>query len=486
MKKILIAVPELSYSGSVYSSLRIAKSLMDIYDVSILSYEDGDFRKEFVKHNFPVFCIDKNDIYNNPDIRRLLEDYDLLIANTIIVYALADYAKNIIPTIWYIREAQNLSWQFFRYDYKRYYALKRAENIYAVSEYAADYIKKINASVRVIHNCVEDVKSEFSPQCKSETIRFLMLGTLEPRKAFDIVINVVNSLPMDLCKKIHVDLAGRIMPYAKDYAEELIECIRKTDNCTYLGEIQDRKLLLQKMSDSDVIIVPSKDESCSLVALEGAMMGKPLILSENTGAKYLIEDGGGWLFKTDDEKDLAIKIESCIRNRNELETIGQVARKQYLKTSTFEKYKDNILQMVMSNIVDNIYLYRAEHEKKASEECEQRELEKKNMKPQYFFEVYPEDDQFVIYGAGEVGEAYASQCLIKDRQFQWVDSSSEKWGVELLGKRIEAPDCINVNDCKIYVAVYSEKTFEEISLNIRERFGEKIEVVWPKPELICK
>lgn len=46
------------------------------------------------------------------------------------------------------------------------------------------------------------------------------------------------------------------------------------------------------------MVVPSRDESCSLVALEGAMMSKPLILTENIGAKYILDENSGWLVKT--------------------------------------------------------------------------------------------------------------------------------------------------------------------------------------------
>jgi hypothetical protein len=114
MKKILVVIPELSYSGSVFSSERICRVLLEAgYTVDVCSLEEGDFRKEFEKINIKVRVIKKDQIYSNPETEYLIRKYDLVIANTIITYAFADIAKNIVPTIWYIREAHNLPWQFF-------------------------------------------------------------------------------------------------------------------------------------------------------------------------------------------------------------------------------------------------------------------------------------------------------------------------------------------------------------------------------------
>ncbi|WP_139025413.1 glycosyltransferase family 4 protein [Acetonema longum] len=48
----------------------------------------------------------------------------------------------------------------------------------------------------------------------------------------------------------------------------------------------------------DAFVIVSRDESCSLVALEWAMMGTPLIVSGNVGAD------NGWVVETGTHKSL--------------------------------------------------------------------------------------------------------------------------------------------------------------------------------------
>jgi glycosyltransferase involved in cell wall biosynthesis len=104
------------------------------------------------------------------------------------------------------------------------------------------------------------------------------------------------------------------------------------------------------MSNSDVVVVPSRDESCSLVALEGAMMGKPLIVTENVGAKYLVNDLNGWVVRTEDEVSLRKAFIEAIDKPELLKAMGKASRIEYLKTSTYEIFEKRFIEMVIDNL----------------------------------------------------------------------------------------------------------------------------------------
>lgn len=87
------------------------------------------------------------------------------------------------------------------------------------------------------------------------------------------------------------------------------------------------------------MVVPSRDESCSLVALEGAMMSKPLILTENIGAKYILDENSGWLVKTGSVDSLKNAFIQAYKNKNKLDAMGANSRNNYLQTSTYEIYE---------------------------------------------------------------------------------------------------------------------------------------------------
>lgn len=493
-KKILVVIPELTYSGSTFSSLRICRVLLEEgMAVNVMSCASGPFCVEYEKLGITPEIIDKNHIYDNEELISEIAEYDLMIANTVIVYAIADMAKNIIPTIWYIREAHNLSWQFCKYDYRRYYALKRAENIYAVSEYAAEYIRNnYNPNVRVVHNCVEDVGNRYAKgsEYEDDIVRFISLGSLEPRKAFDILAMAYISLPEDMRKRSEIHIAGRITDYAKDYAENLLDLISEEQGIIYHGEITDRDALLQLMKNCDVAVVPSKDESCSLVAIEAAMLSLPLILSENIGAAYLAEEGkSGWLFETDNAEALSAALIKAIEN-NDLAGMGHEARIKYEATSTYAEYRKSIVKMCKDNFVEDKDIYREQHFARAQEEKRQRADEKKALKPLYQFEtVLVPGNGFYVYGAGEVGRAFADLCLERGMiPLGIIDRNEALQGSFYNGIKIVCVDSIlsRAKDRVIYVCLYKEEPALSVMDDLEQRGIKRSCMEWVGPVLIRK
>lgn len=489
MKRILVVVPELSYSGSVFSSKRICSVLINCgYSVDVWSYQQGPFEREFKKLDIFPKVIDKNIVYNNREIEKDLEKYDLVISNTIITYALADISKNIVPTIWYIREAQNLKWQFLKNDHKRYYALKRAENIYAVSEYAREFIvQNYNSNVRVVHNAVEDefYKYQKGGIEKSDKIRLLALGTIETRKAFDIYIAAYLLLDKKEQDEIEIHFAGRLIDAEKEYFTALLEIVREHEGIFYHGEIQDRDKLMQLMNETDVVVVPSKDESCSLVALEAIMMSKPIILSNNIGAKYVLSKENGWLFETDNIKSLSNVYRNVIDKKYCLKEMGKYSRKKYLETSTFDIYAENIVKMVEENLVSDKEKYRTMHFEKAQEEYIIRVNEEKCRPYKYDFSELKleENKKVVIYAAGEVGHAfyeYIKQTK-KYKMVLWVDKNHEK----ISRSEVKAiKELFSVEYDYIYISILNEKVAKEIVTELINCGVEEKKLVWDPPTRI--
>lgn len=489
MKRILIVVPELTFTGSLFSSKRICKVLIEAgYEVNVWSLQKGKFEKEFRKLGILPKIIDKNDIYENKSLIGDLNGYDLLISNTINTYAIADLAKNIIPTIWYIREAQNLPWQFFRTDIRKYYALLRAENLYVVSEYARDFIKESYfLDCRVLHNCVEDESKLYElVERKHENIRFLALGTLEARKDFDVYIKAYLSLSYKEKEECEIHFAGNSIDCAKGYYNSLLKLIENEKGICYHGEIQERKELLQLIKDSDVIVVPSKDESCSLVVLEAAMMSKPLIISENIGAKYMVSSDNGWIFETGNIEELTNVYRDVLNKRQWLHKMGQISRKKYLKMADYETYRKNILKMVSDNLSDNIEKYQMEHKSKAEREKKQRWMESKMKLIQSFNGLECLDGHRVaIYAAGMVGQAFF--CWCKEREYKvvaWVDKNwmlyQEKNDFAF---SIENPEKLNTVNCDaVCIAVNKKLLADEIKRELVELGIQSWKIIWAKPK----
>ncbi len=362
--RILLVTPELEYTGAVQSFRRICIVLLrNGYLIDVWSYADGPYSEEFRDIGVRVRIVPQEDI-DEAYIAREVTKYNLVLANTVVTYKVADMAQDLVPVVWYIREAENLPDFFWKKE--RETALCRAKKVYSVSEYARDFIvRNYNPNVEVVHNCVDDVFCEEGSYLEirpGEKIKFLALGTIEKRKGYDILVDAFLDLPRAVKEKCELHFAGRLWDGARDFYPELLSKIKTEKNIFYHGEIRERKEIHALINACHVLVVPSRDESCSLSALEGAMMARPLILTQNIGAKYILDETCGWLIQTADISTMRQAYIHAFESAGRLSEMGRCARENYLRTSTYEIYEQNILKMVRDRMVPSQYLYRVRDE----------------------------------------------------------------------------------------------------------------------------
>ena len=338
-KRILFITPELPYTGAPRSLLRMCKVARTLgYGVIVWSAEPGPFSKEYQKYGFKVSIVPVNKANTRATIDRI-KKVDLAVCNTILTDEFARICCRYVPTIWYIREATNIPY-FAQFSKTRLYTFQNSKDLYCVSDYAANAIKKYTKhKVQVINNCVEDESKNVIAHRvgSSAKVRFFHAGTIEYRKGCDVLLEAYESLPEEYRNRSELYYAGRLIEGEKQFGEDLL---RKVENCPgafYLGEVVDGSIL-QKMADMDVIIVASRDESCSLVALEGAMLSKPLIVTENVGAKYIVNEDNGVIVKADDAICLGYAMRRMIDNKDNLPYMGEKSRFYYEQFASMEVY----------------------------------------------------------------------------------------------------------------------------------------------------
>lgn len=340
-EKILLVSHELTYSGAPRSLFNIAVLLKNqgCY-VEIWSLLGGDFSEEISKANIKLKVINDVNAINYDDVSK----FQIVILNTFFTAQFVQKMQSRTRTILYIREAQNIPElaNACNLDEEN---IRRANEIICVSEYAQEFIKNRYSpkNIRVIHNFVNDVYDGTLNIVKNNTIHFIISGTYEYRKGYDMVLEAFNYMPEELQSKTRLHLVGRKPEWARKYWEPLQKKYnyRITDH----GEIKDREELMGLYRQMNVFVVASRDESCSLVALEGAMLGKALIMSENVGAKYLDAKKKG-IYKTEDAWELCRRM--CeLTSRRELLIRGIEMRKSYKKTSTAKIYKGKLKEYLL-------------------------------------------------------------------------------------------------------------------------------------------
>lgn len=340
-------------AGAEIILFNLAKVLLDCgYDCSVISINDGPMTKQFKSIGL-IPKILNDDFAKYPDkIIEYARCFDLVIANTVVTYMFYKILTDKVPLIWYIHEGHNIS-EYTNIFPELKNVLQNSKNIYVVSNYAKDFIvENYNPNVKVIYNYVEDKYLTLNTvQPKDDNINFTIIGYLTYRKAIHLCIDAFLSLPTGLREKSRLNIAGQYNP---DYFNTFKHKINEANHIVYHGEItgEDKQKLF---ANTDVFVIPSFDEACSLVALEAAMYGKPLIISKNVGAKYLVDKTNGWIISTGSIEELAQAMENAIKNQSELEKMGKCSREKYLEFASYKQYKKAVIQMIENNINNSSY-----------------------------------------------------------------------------------------------------------------------------------
>lgn len=132
---------------------------------------------------------------------------------------------------------------------------------------------------------------------KDEIIRFLFIGRLMKDKGIEEYLEAAKNI----CEKhsnVEFQILGR---FEEDKYKDII-INNKNQQIKYLGVSSDVR---QEIKEADCIVNPSYHEGMSNVLLEGAAMGKPLIASNISGCKEIVDDGAnGYLCEVKSDENL--------------------------------------------------------------------------------------------------------------------------------------------------------------------------------------
>ena len=331
----------MTYTGAPQSLLRMAEVLLqNDYEVEVATLQAGPLEKEYIEKGIPVTRIEfSKKIKSN--IQKL-KQFDLVIANTIFCAEFANEIKEYVPTVLFIREASNIPWILEKNNIKAEWLIQ-ASNIVCISEYAKECIESTYgiSEISVIPNFIEDYNNK-TVEILDNTIDFIVSGTVEERKGQDIARKAFFHLPKKLQEKAKLHIVGAMPSWAEEYHKQLRLGIE--EQIVYHGEIKDREKLYELYKQMDVFLVPSTDEACSLVALEAAMLGKPLVVTENTGAKYIVTSE--CIVPTKDVKTLCNVIQDCIEHIEQWKEKGKENRERYMQYATKIVYEKTLLSYI--------------------------------------------------------------------------------------------------------------------------------------------
>lgn len=354
-KKVLLIGHEFSVTGAPAFLLELARLLISQgYRVDIAVKESADLSAIHMYDGIGAdvaLLPDSTECFAGAE--SCVRGYDLVIVNTIVMGAYADLCHRLnIPHIWYIHEDLPSIQTFFRIiGGCRERFEKDSENILCVSRYVSDCVySEYRIRCRYINNFVNDFYSPAEQKKGAEAdygrVRtFAVVGSVYERKSqitAAAAFMYLSAVPeyKGRWKLLFIGNHGRAASNP-DLGEKLDKVTKNLPDVVWCGQVTENKWDLFRTAD--FFIVPSLEESSSLVAIEAAMLGKPVIVSSHVGAKYLTDGGAGFVFEPGDAAGLRELVMKCIDlPRDEYSRMSRQIRLNYEKTSTPAIYLRNL------------------------------------------------------------------------------------------------------------------------------------------------
>lgn len=183
------------------------------------------------------------------------------------------------------------------------------------------FIKECKFSM--IHNGIPDLSSS---QCSThsshtpKTVGLVMVARLAPPKDPRLLLRV-----MPYVDKAHLTLVGD--GPERNALEALCDELQISDRVEFIGESPTPEIFI---GSAEIVLLITRSEGLPLSVLEGMRAGKPVIATAVGGIPEIIEDGKqGFLVESDNQADLASKLQTLVTDIDLRLQMGKRARKTY-------------------------------------------------------------------------------------------------------------------------------------------------------------
>ncbi len=234
------------------------------------------------------------------------------------------------------------------------FSIAQSDGVTAVSEsLKADTYRELGQSrdIRVIPNFV-DVDATYRKDCGDLRARFAPAGE-------KLLIHVSNFRPVkrvtaaiEIFRQVHAAVPSRLLMVGDGpdlpEAAQLARSLGLSDAVRFLG---DQEQVVQLLSASDLLLMPSAQESFGLAALEAMACEVPVIASKVGGVPELVEDGvSGFLCPPDDLRAMAAAAIRLLTDENLHRRVAQAARARSVEhfadtriIPMYERFYDEVL-----------------------------------------------------------------------------------------------------------------------------------------------
>ncbi len=242
--------------------------------------------------------------------------------------------KNLRDGYVYFKESIIDDDLFEKVNKKKQDEINLTDYFFCVSDYAKQSLINNGISENKIYvNEMGFDTSKFLPKSlykQTKPFNILFTGTITRRKGIHLILEAFKQLNLLDCNLTIIGPMGD--------AEDLIKI--ENPYFKYIPFLSHDELV-NYYQNADIFVFPSFLDSFAMVVLEAMACGTPVIVSENTGSKCAVSQGGGFVIPVNDVDAIKEKILFFYNDRQQLEIYGNHAA-EIAQQYTWEKYYEKI------------------------------------------------------------------------------------------------------------------------------------------------
>lgn len=353
-KKVIVLAYTMNLNGGSMAAVYAAYTLNSLgFDVTVGAAEiDTKIQNDLNAKGISVAII-KGIFCPGESEKEYLKKYDLAIVNVYQNLPILACISSEIKCIWWIHESISTIKQYYsEYRYISTGFLKHI-NIYAVSSVAKvnmlKYYPGINIKILTCGIPDEFLKTNNIPKVSSDIV-FGVIGGLSRIKGQDIMIDAIKIFNSISNVKAQFLFIGDVLNTS--FSREVQSKAKGINNIKFVG-LLDRNQMKAEYDNIDVVVSSSREETLSLVIVEGMMLKKVCIAPDKAGVSdYMINGFDGFVYKTGDAEDLARSMIYVTENYQNLKSVRENARKTYLRNFSINMFEKNLKEIVNDTIND--------------------------------------------------------------------------------------------------------------------------------------
>ncbi|MEN3371368.1 MAG: hypothetical protein V7609_3511 [Verrucomicrobiota bacterium] len=278
-------------------------------------------------------------------LRALCRDFDVTVANTIASWpAIRAAHLEDRPALWYLHETL-VAVRLLRAIPEMGEALRMADLLVTPTRQTARIYEGLtHAPIEVVPYGIP--RPPVLARNDTETIRFVTIGSFEPRKGQDVLLAAIAKLDGTTRARCIFKMAGRVLDEA--FYRELQTRASALEQIELIAALEHADALIL-LNEADVLVLPSRDETMPIAILEAMGLGKAVVSTNVGGIREWLRDGlNGLLVAKENPDELARALATCASERKFVQELAAAGRRTFDRHFTLDRFASRFAELLVS------------------------------------------------------------------------------------------------------------------------------------------